>query len=130
MAKSETASLDKYVLRWMSDIGERIGADRVGGALSGAMLGVAKTRAAVDRNVESLLSLANIPSRAEYQRMLTRVEVLQSRVIDLNRRIDAITQDLAGANGRRNGKKTVARKPATAPARTRRVNAAGRKRRK
>lgn len=130
MAKSETASLDKYVLRWMSDIGERIGADRVGGALSGAMLGVARTRAAVDRNVESLLSLANIPSRAEYQRMLTRVEVLQSRVIDLNRRIDAITQDLAGANGRRGGKKAVASKPAPAPARTRRGSAAGRKRRK
>jgi hypothetical protein len=128
MAKSETASLDKYVLRWMSDLGERIGAERVGGALSGAMLGVARTKAAVDRNVESLLSLANIPSRTEYQRMMTRVEVLQSRVIDLNRRIDAITQDLAGTDGRRGGKKPIANKPA--PARARRGSASGRKRRK
>jgi hypothetical protein len=130
MAKSETASLDKYVLRWMSDLGGRIGAERVGGALSGAMLGVARTRAAVDRNVESLLSLANIPSRAEYQRMMTRVEVLQSRVIDLNRRLDAITQDLAGANGRRGGKKAITNKPAAAPARARRGSTSGRKRRK
>lgn len=133
MAKSETARLDKYVLRWMSDMGERMGADRVGGALSGAMLGVAKTKAAVDRNVASLLALANIPSRAEYQRMMTRVDVLQNRIIDLNRRLDAISHDLAGSNGRSSQKKSPAKtatsKPAGAEARSRRGGANGRKRR-
>jgi RNA 3'-terminal phosphate cyclase len=133
MAKSETARLDKYVLRWMSDMGERIGAERVGDALSGAMLGVAKTKAAVDRNVASLLALANIPSRAEYQRMMTRVDVLQNRIIDLTRRLDAISHGLAGSNGRRGVKKAPAKptggKPSGADTRARRGGPNGRKRR-
>jgi hypothetical protein len=128
MAKTETARLDKYVLRWMSDVGDRLGAERVGDALSGAVLGMARTKAVVDRNVASLLSLANIPSRAEYQRMMTRVDVLQNRVIDLNRRLDAIAHDLTGANGRRGGKKAAASKPAVSTTRPRR-NSATRKRR-
>jgi RNA 3'-terminal phosphate cyclase len=136
MAKSETARLDKYVLRWMSDMGERIGAERVGDALSGAMLGVVRTKAAVDRNVASLLAMANIPSRAEYQRMMTRVDVLQNRIIDLNRRLDAISHDLAGANGRRGRKKDDAKptgsRLATVDARARRgrTTSSARKRRR
>jgi hypothetical protein len=109
MAKSETARLDKYVLRWMSDMGGRIGADRVGDALSGAILGVARTRAVVDRNVASLLALANIPSRVEYQRMMTRVDVLQNRMIDLHRRLDAITLDLTSENGQKRRRKASAK---------------------
>jgi len=102
MAKSEPARLDKYVLRWMSDVRERLGAERVGDALSGAVLGVARTKALVDRNVASLLSLANIPSRTEYQRMMSRIDVLQNRIVDLNRRLDAMTGDLTvGRRGRK-----------------------------
>lgn len=128
MAKTETARLDQYVLRWMTDMGDRLGAERVGDALSGAILGVARTKAVVDRNVSSLLSLANIPSRAEYQRMMTRVEVLQNRVIDLNRRLDAITHDLAATNGKIGRKKKAAGK-ATAPSTRPRRGTAARKRR-
>jgi hypothetical protein len=128
MAKTETASLDKYVLRWMTEMGDRLGAERVGDALSGAILGVARTKAAVDRNVASLLSLARIPSRAEYQRMMTRVDVLQSRVIDLNRRLDAISHDLATTNGKSGRKKAVSGKTARASARPRRGNTARKRR--
>lgn len=128
MAKTETASLDKYVLRWMTDMGDRLGAERVGDALSGAILGVARTKAVVDRNVASLLSLARIPSRAEYQRMMTRVDVLQNRVIDLNRRLDAITDDLAGANGRSGRKKAGSGKTAATSTRPRRGSAARKRR--
>jgi len=128
MAKTETASLDKYVLRWMTDMGDRLGAERVGDALSGAILGVARTKAVVDRNVASLLSLARIPSRDEYQRMMTRVDVLQNRVIDLNRRLDAITDDLAGANGRSGRKKARSGKTAATSTRPRRGSAARKRR--
>jgi hypothetical protein len=128
MAKTETARLDQYVLRWMADMGDRLGAERVGDALSGAILGVARTKAVVDRNVASLFSLANIPSRAEYQRMMTRVDVLQNRVIDLNRRLDVITQDLTSTNGGRSRKKPAPSKPAAVSTRSRR-RGAGRKRR-
>lgn len=128
MAKTETARLDKYVLRWMTDMGDRLGAERVGDALSGAILGVARTKAVVDKNVASLLSLANIPSRSEYQRMMTRVDVLQNRVIDLNRRLDAITHDLTTTNGRRGRKKAAAGKAAAPSTRPRRSSAARKRR--
>lgn len=128
MAKTETASLDKYVLRWMTDMGDRLGAERVGDALSGAILGVARTKAVVDRNVASLLSLARIPSHAEYQRMMTRVDVLQNRVIDLNRRLDAITDNLAAANGRRGRKKAGSGKTTAVSTRPRRGSAARKRR--
>jgi hypothetical protein len=60
--------------------------------------------------------------------MMTRVDVLQNRVIDLNRRLDAITHDLTSTNGGRSRKKPAPSKPAAASTRSRR-GAAGRKRR-
>jgi hypothetical protein len=59
--------------------------------------------------------------------MMTRVDVLQNRVIDLNRRLDAITDDLAGANGRRGRKKASSGKTA-ASTRPRRGTAARKRR--
>ena len=96
MAKngSSTPGLDRLVLRWMTDMGERLGAERVGDALTGALAGVAKTRAAVDRNVSSLLSIANGPTRREYEKMHDRLDALQSSVSNLSRRLDVLARSL------------------------------------
>lgn len=89
-----TPGLERLVLRWMTDMGERLGAERVGDALTGALAGVAKTRAAMDRNVASLLSLASTPSRREYARMQARVDALQTSVAGLSRRLDMLARAL------------------------------------
>jgi len=89
-----TPGLERVVLRWMTDMGERLGAERVGDALTGALAGVAKTRAAMDRNVASLFSLASAPSRREYERMQVRVDALQTSVSSLSRRLDVLARAL------------------------------------
>ena len=95
MAKNgSTPGLDRLVLRWMSDMGERLGAERVGDALTGALAGVAKTRAVVDRNVASLFSIANGPTRREYERLHDRLDALQSSVSNLSRRLDVLARSM------------------------------------
>lgn len=89
-----TPGLERLVLRWMTDMGERLGAERVGDALTGALAGVAKTRAAVDRNVASLFSLASTPSRREYDRIHSRLDTLQTSVASLSRRLDVLARAL------------------------------------
>ena len=95
MAKNgATPGLERLVLRWMTDMGERLGADRVGDALSGALAGVAKTRAVVDRNVASLFSIASSPTRRDYERMQARLDALQTSVAGLSRRLDVLARAL------------------------------------
>ena len=93
MAKNgATPGIERLVLRWMTDMGERLGADRVGDALSGALAGVAKTRAVVDRNVASLFSIASSPTRRDYERMQARLDALQTSVAGLSRRLDVMAR--------------------------------------
>ena len=93
MAKNGTTpGIDRLVLRWMSDVGERLGAERVGDALTGALAGVAKTRAAVDRNVASLFSLTGTLSRREMERIQDRLDTLQNSVSNLSRRLDVLAR--------------------------------------
>lgn len=95
MAKNGTTpGLDRLVLQWMTDVGERLGAERVGDALSGALAGVAKTRAVVDRNVASLFSMTSSPSRREYERMHERLDALQTSVASLSKRLDVLARAL------------------------------------
>jgi len=95
MAKNGTTpGLDRLVLQWMTDVGERLGAERVGDALSGALAGVAKTRAVVDRNVASLFSMTSSPSRREYERMYERLDALQNSVASLSKRLDVLARAL------------------------------------
>ncbi len=95
MAKNQTTpGLDRLVLRWMTDVGERFGAERVGDALTGALAGVAKTRAAVDRNDATRLSIANGPSRREYEKLYERLDALQSSVASLSRRLDVLARSV------------------------------------
>jgi hypothetical protein len=95
MAKNETTpGLDRLVLRWMTDVGERLGAERVGDALSGALAGVARTRAVVDRNVASLFSMTSSPTRREYERMYDRLDALQTSVASLSKRLDVLARAL------------------------------------
>ena len=96
-----TPGLDRLVLRWMTDMGERLGAERVGDALTGALAGVAKTRAVVDRNVASLFSLTGTPARREMDRMQERLDVLQNSVSNLSRRLDVLARAVDGGSAPR-----------------------------
>jgi polyhydroxyalkanoate synthesis regulator phasin len=44
----------------------------------------------VDRNIQILLSLLNVPSRADYDRLLHKVEALQGSLVNLNMKLDRL----------------------------------------
>ncbi len=53
----------------------------------------------VDQNMQTLLSLLNVPSRADYLRLLTKVEALQGSMVNLGMKLDRLlaTQQQAPA---------------------------------
>lgn len=45
---------------------------------------------AVDKNMQTVLSVLNVPSRADYSRVLTKIEALQGSVVNLSMKIDRL----------------------------------------
>lgn len=61
-------------------------AEVMGKALQTAM----ETKGRVDRNMQSVLSLLNLPSKADYRKLSTKVEALQGSLVNLNIKLDRI----------------------------------------
>jgi len=101
--------IDKKVYGWVAEVGDRVGADRLGNLFGGALVGVAKTKATLDKNVDALLAVANIPSRRDYRRMQSKLESLQGSVMSLSRTVEQLRAALANGSG--NGKPAAKRKP-------------------
>jgi len=50
----------------------------------------AQTKGQIDRNMQTLLSLLNLPSRADYHKLLTKIEALQGSILNLNMKLDRL----------------------------------------
>lgn len=50
----------------------------------------AKTKGRVDKNVEVMLHLLNIPSRTDYHRLLVKIEHLQGSLVNLSMKMDRL----------------------------------------
>ncbi len=61
-------------------------ADQLGKTLGRA----AHAKRTVDRNMQYLLSLLNLPSRADYNRLLAKIESLQGSLVNLNMKLDRL----------------------------------------
>ena len=48
------------------------------------------TKGTVDRNMQTILDLLNIPSKADYKKLTTKVEALQGSLVNLNIKLDRI----------------------------------------
>ena len=44
----------------------------------------------VDKNMQTMLSVLNVPSRADFHRVLTKIEALQGSVVNLSMKIDRL----------------------------------------
>ncbi len=49
-----------------------------------------KTKGRVDRNVETLLHLMNLPSRADYHKLLVKIEHLQGSLVNVSMKLDRL----------------------------------------
>jgi len=57
-------------------------------AFAGALQRGLETKGAIDRNVQTVLSLLNLPSRAD--RLLTKLEVIQGNLTNLSLKVDRL----------------------------------------
>lgn len=61
-------------------------AEVVGKTLQQAMA----TKGTVDRNMQTILGLLNLPSKADYKKLSTKIEALQGSLVNLNIKLDRI----------------------------------------
>jgi len=59
-------------------------------AFSAALQRAARTKGQVDRNMQTLLGLLNLPSKADYNRLLAKIESLQGSLVNLNIKLDRL----------------------------------------
>ncbi len=76
-------------------------------ALEKAFRNAAATKGKVDRNVNTLLGLFNIPSKSDYNKLLAKVEAVQGSLVNLNIKLDRL---LATGVFKEKTKKTPRRK--------------------
>jgi hypothetical protein len=82
-------------------------------AVDKALRNAAKTKGKVDQNIAALLGLLNLPSKADYDRLLAKVETVQGSLVNLNIKLDRLLaaqekrQKKAGKKKPAHGSRTV-----------------------
>jgi len=66
-------------------------------ALGRAAKQAAHTKGRMDKNMLTILALLNLPSRADYQKLLTKIETLQGSLVNVNVKLDRLLAALANA---------------------------------
>jgi hypothetical protein len=99
-AKTSQSSHDpQNTLQWLLERGEEtvgqlledvLGRPGVTDGLSKVVKRAAQTKGRVDKNVETLLHLLNLPSRADYNKLLVKIEHLQGSLVNLNMKLDRL----------------------------------------
>jgi len=88
---------DSNVLQWLYERGEEtvgqvlqevLGRPGVADGLAKMFQRAAKTKGRVDKNVETVLHLMNLPTRADYHKLLVKIEHLQGSLVNLNMKLD------------------------------------------
>jgi hypothetical protein len=64
-----------------------------------------ETKGAIDRNLQTALGLLNVPSRADFAKLMTKLEVIQGTLVNLNIKVDRL---LAAERRRRKAAKAAA----------------------
>lgn len=97
--RAKTSREPHNVLQWLVERGEETVGQLLGDVLGrpGVTDGLAKvarraaqTKGRVDSNVETLLHLLNLPSRADYHKLQVKIEHLQGSLVNLNMKLDRL----------------------------------------
>lgn len=59
-------------------------------ALGKAVQTALETKGRVDRNMQTVLSILNLPSKSDYRKLATKIEALQGSLVNLNIKLDRI----------------------------------------
>jgi len=63
---------------------------RFGEALGKAVQTALETKGRVDRNMQTVLGILNLPSKSDYRKLATKIEALQGSLVNLNIKLDRI----------------------------------------
>ena len=63
-----------------------------------------ETKGRIDRNVQTMLQMLNLPTRADLARLQTKLEVIQGSLVNLSLKVDRLLAEREG-NGRRPSRK-------------------------
>lgn len=69
----------------------------------------AETKGKVDQNIAALLSLLNLPSKADYNRLAEQLETVQGSLVNLNLKLDRLL-----AKQKKKARRTAKKQPAAA----------------
>jgi len=106
---------DTHILKRLYGYGEeslgRLAEDllsnpRVAEAFSATIRRAFEAKGRVDRNMQAVLRLLNVPSRADLNRLVTKVEALQGALVNLSLKVDRLIAERPAPRPRR--KKTTA----------------------
>jgi hypothetical protein len=67
---------------------EILSSQHVTEALASALRRAAQTKGTVDRNLQLVLSALNLPTKNDYNRLVTKIEALQGSLVNLNIKLD------------------------------------------
>lgn len=93
------ARQERTILSWVVEMGEArlvqfaeelLANPRMADAFSAALQRAARTKGQVDRNMQMLLGMLNLPSKADYNRLLSKIESLQGSLVNLNIKLDRL----------------------------------------
>jgi hypothetical protein len=93
------ARRDQSVFSWIVEMGEArllqfaeelLSNPKMAEAFSTALHRAARTKGQVDRNMQTLLALLGVPSKADYNKLLSKVEALQGSLVNLNIKLDRL----------------------------------------
>jgi hypothetical protein len=108
---------DELILRRLWEFGEGQMARLAEELLSNPCLATAfsqvltrafEAKARMDRSVQTMLALLNLPSRADVNRLLTKLEAMQGSLVNLNLKVDRLLAERP-APRRRSARKSAAR---------------------
>jgi hypothetical protein len=87
------------ILRWLYERGDETLGQLLRDLARGRGLGdglskmaerASKTKGRMDKNAETILHLLNLPSRADYNKLLLKIEHLQGSVVNLSMKVDRL----------------------------------------
>ena len=110
VAEKERAILTKDKLQRLAE--ELLSNPRFAQVFMTAVQAGLETKGHIDRNMQTVLGLLNLPSRADLNKLATKLEVLQGSLTNLNLKVDKLLAENARERRRR---RRAAAEPASAP---------------
>ena len=96
---AKTSQEQQNLLQWLLERGEQgvgqgledvLGRPGVSDGLAKVVKRAAQTKGRMDKNAETVLHLLNLPSRADYHKLLVKIEHLQGSLVNLNMKLDRL----------------------------------------